>query len=139
MSATPIKIQSTPKAYSEEQKKKFRSELKKMYEEEKKMVTGIFHCFEPRGGGVSFPFRKYPWDEAQQYAFLDGHQYTIPLAVARHLNGIDITAKALDGKIHTCSYPVHEHRQDSAGKASVEVGKRMRKYSFETLSGEWVA
>lgn len=134
--ATPIQVKSATRNYTEEQKKKFKVDLKKCYEEEKKMVKGRFMCFEPPGGAVSFCFRKYEWDHPVQYNLHDGEEYEIPLAVARHLNGIDITAKKVNGNIHSCSYPIHNYKTNEVGATSIDVGKRIRRYAFQTISGE---
>ena len=136
--AKPIQLSTSPRQHTDEQKKRFKTDLKKMYEEEKQLVKGRFLCFEPRGGQVSFVFRKYEWDQPMEYNLKDGEEYEIPLSVARHLNGIDITAKAINGQLHTCSYPVHHYQQDKTGVPSVNVGKRVRRYAFQTTTGETV-
>ncbi len=131
-----IKTTAAPRNYTDDQKKKFKTDLKKMWEEEKQIVHGRFLCFEPRGGCVTFAFRKYEWDHPTQYTFKDGEEYDIPLSVARHLNGIDITAKAIDGKINTCAYAVHNYKQNASGGTSVDIGKYVRRYAFQTMGGE---
>lgn len=136
--AKPIEIKNSTRHHTDEQKKKFKADLKKQYDEEKRVIRGRFLCFEPRGGSVTFVYRKYEWEHPVQYTFIDGEEYDIPLGVARHLNGIDITAKALNGQINSCSYPVHQHQQDSSGNSSVNVGKRVRRYAFQTTSGETI-
>ena len=98
-------------------------------------MTGKFLCFEPRGGSLTFPFRKYKWDDMKQYTFQDGETYTVPLGVARHLNGIDILAKDLNGATNSCSYPNHHYEQDKAGKTSIAVGKFTRRYAFQAMEG----
>lgn len=60
--------------------------LAEIEEEEKKMVTGIFRYHECPKGNVSFPFKKYKGERIKTYSMNDGQVYTIPLAVARHLN-----------------------------------------------------
>jgi hypothetical protein len=37
----------------------------------------------------------------------DNKIYEIPLYVARHLNGVDITAGGGNTKINSCAYPTH--------------------------------
>lgn len=134
--AKPISIKSARRNYSDEEKKKFKVDLKKMYEEEKRPVKGRFICLEPRGGSLSFMFFKYEWDQPTQYSFVDGGEYEIPLSVARHLNGIDITAKSLNGQTHTCSYAVNQWKIDEMGNSSIDVGKRKRRFAFQTFTGE---
>lgn len=137
--AKPIEIKNNKRALTDEQKKKHKADLKKLYEEEKQMVRGRFICFEPQGGSVSFVYRKYEWEHPTQYTFMDGETYEIPLGVARHLNGIDVTAKALEGVTNTCSYPIHAFKMDAKSNVpSIDVGKRQRRFSFQTLTGEAV-
>lgn len=123
--------------FSDEEKKANMSELKRMWKDESRIVKGRFLCFEPIGGSVTFVFRKYPWDQATEYTFIDDKEYDIPLAVARHLNGIDITAKKIDGKIHTCSYPVHQYKkQKDSDVPAPDIGKYTRRFAFQTLEGQ---
>jgi len=136
--AKPIEIKNTSRHYSDEQKKKFKADLKKMYDEEKQIVRGRFLCFEPRGGSVTFVYRKYEWEHPVQYTFQDGEEYDVPLGVARHLNGIDITAKGVNGNINSCAYPVHAYQQDGSGRPAVTVGEHIRRYAFQTTSGTTV-
>lgn len=121
-------------------------ELKKFMAEECKMVKGRFKAYETPGGNLPFTSGKYPGQPIFSQFFQDGEEYTIPLWVARHLNGIDVTAKAIDGKIGSCSYPIHGFKWD-AGKPAPEselgsrgepipttrVSKRKQRYGFESL------
>ena len=95
-------------------------EMKKMREKDHKPVEGIFRCYEPRGGGMTFSFKKYKGDEVLKYEMVDGDIYTIPLMVAKHLN-------------QNCYYPKHTHVLDANGKPSIEVGKKVQRCSFESL------
>lgn len=54
--------------------------------EEAVLVKGIFQDNEVKGGNISFPFKKYKGDPLQNYTFVDGAEYEIPLAVMRHIN-----------------------------------------------------
>jgi hypothetical protein len=80
----------------------------------------------------------------------DGMEYEIPLYVARHLNGIDVTAAAVGGRINTCAYPVHGFQMKggelapsvlgSVGKEAVGipvpivgVNKWKRRFGFQSL------
>lgn len=60
--------------------------LEKQRQEESRLVKGVFQDSEVRGGSVTFPFKKYKGDQIEMYTFVDGHEYTIPLAVVKHLN-----------------------------------------------------
>lgn len=96
------------------------NKLYEMWKEESKMVTGVFRCLEPRGGSVKFAFRKYKQDPTRWYTMQDGQEYTVPLAVARHLNS-------------NCNYPVHSHILDSDGKTTIDTtGKKESRMNFES-------
>ncbi len=97
-----------------------KDELRKMREKDHKMVKGIFRCFEPRGGSITFSFKKYPGDDVLTYTMVDGEVYIIPLMVAKHLN-------------QHCAYPRHTHVLDADGNPSVDVGKMVKRCSFESL------
>ena len=95
-------------------------EMRKMREKDHKIVKGIFRCYEPRGGGMTFSFKKYKGDEVLKYTMVDGDIYEIPLMVAKHLN-------------QNCYYPKHTHVLDENGKPSVQVGTKVQRCSFESL------
>lgn len=91
------------------------------WKEESKMVKGIFRCHEPRGGSVTFSFKAYKWDPVKTYTMVDGQEYEIPLAVARHLN-------------KNCNYPVHQYILDSLGHPIMDTnGKKISRMNFESL------
>lgn len=95
-------------------------EMNKMRESDHRVVRGMFRCYEPRGGSMTFSFKKYKGDEVLKYTMVDGDIYEIPLMVAKHLN-------------QQCHYPKHTHVLDANGKPSVEVGKKVQRCSFESL------
>ncbi len=95
-------------------------EMRKMREKDHKMVKGIFRCYEPRGGSMTFSFKKYKGDEVLKYTMIDGDIYEIPRMVATHLN-------------QQCYYPKHSHVLDGNGNPSVEVGKKVQRCSFDSL------
>lgn len=95
-------------------------ELRKIREKDNKVVKGVFRCFEPRGGSITFVFKKHKGDSVLKYTMVDGETYDIPLMVAKHLN-------------QGCSYPIHSHVLDANGNPSVEVGKKVQRCSFESL------
>lgn len=120
--------------------------LNKFIEEETKIVKGIFQCFESPGATQRIVVKKYPGIPMFEKTMTDGQIYEIPLYVARHLNGIDVTAKGLDGKLNTCSYPVHAFKwgaEEVAPKSQigsggipvpiVGVSKRVKRYGFQSL------
>lgn len=113
MSTTTLKKPHNVRKLSEE-------ELREMKKKDHKIVKGIFRCYEPRGGSMTFSFRKYKGDNVLKYTMIDGEIYDIPLMVAKHLN-------------QNCWWPKHSHVLDANGNPSVEVGKKMQRCSFESL------
>ncbi|SRR5229473_6342852 len=71
-------------------------ELQYRRDRDRELVTGTFNFHECPGGKFDFVFRQYPGDDIEQYSFYDGHSYTIPLGVAKHLN-------------NNCNRPKYEH------------------------------
>lgn len=95
-------------------------EGRQMREKDHRIVKGIFRCYEPRGGSMTFSFKKHKGDEVLKYTMVDGDIYEIPLMVAKHLN-------------QNCYYPRHSHVLDANGHPSIEVGKKVQRCSFESL------
>lgn len=127
-------------------------QLRKFIEEETKMVKGRFRAIENPGDRARIQVKKYPGVPMFDKWMVDGEIYEIPLYAARHLNGVDVTAAALGGKIGTCSYPIHGFRMEGPnaelrpgglgygpeGQSGVPVPvltevKRKRRYAFESL------
>jgi len=95
-------------------------DLRKMRDKDLRMVKGIFRCFEPVGGSFTFSFKKYKDVDTLTMTLNDGEQYELPLMVAKHLN-------------QNCSYPVHSHVMDINGNPTVDVGRKVKRCSFESL------
>lgn len=93
--------------------------LKKMQKEDAKIVKGRFYCYDPKGGNVKFSYRKYKGEPIRTYVMYDGKDYEIPVGVAKHINN--------------CGWDVHQHALDRDGNPSREVGKRVRRFSFQSL------
>lgn len=132
-----IKIQKTRKEQSKELLKKFVSE-------ETKVVKGKFRNFEVPGGSQRIIVKKYADVPLFDKVMEDGGIYEIPLYVAKHLNGVDATAKQINGKINTCAYPTHgfkyadgripESREEGGMIVPLIVpAKWTRRYGFESL------
>lgn len=83
-------------------------------------VKGKFIFHEIPGGTMRFPYKEFKGDKLERYSLTDGEIYTLPLGVARHLN-------------KNCWYPLHEYLLDEAGKPSIQIGKRVRRCSFQSL------
>lgn len=125
-------------------KEQTREILKKFAEEETKLVKGKFRNYETPGGAQRVLVKKYGDVPMFDKVMEDEHIYEIPLYVARHLNGVDVTAKKVNGKINTCAYPVHgfkwENREPPQGREMgntvvplIVPSKWTRRYGFESL------
>lgn len=88
-----------------------------MRDKDREMVSGVFHFHEVPGGLLSFCIKLWKEDSIERYDLLDGHYYTIPLGVAKHLN-------------KNGWYPVHQYTQDANGKTSTKIGQKVRRFSF---------
>jgi hypothetical protein len=109
-------------------------ELQKFIEEEKRLVKGIFKNYECPGGSVTITQKKYKSEPMFIKDMLDGQEYEIPLWVARWLNGIDVTAKSLNGRINSCSYVKHQYSLDRITGQPVQVeGQKKQRYGFQSL------
>ena len=93
------------------------------------LVTGRFIYHELPGGCLEFVFRKYKGDPVDKYSLIDGGVYTIPIAVAKHLNS-------------NCAYPSYEYIPGEPGVTEVKTfGQNMtmkvtswiRRCSFQKL------
>ena len=128
-----VKESITPQSFTapinkEESKKK----LEKFMQEELKMVKGIFQFFECPGMAAPINVKKYP-GHFFSMNMQDGQEYEIPLYVARFLNGIDVTAEAISGKLNTCSYPVNSYIMDKNGNPIASPTKRKKRFGFQSL------
>lgn len=92
--------------HSPSTKEKAKERLEKLMKDDLRMVKGIFKFFECPGGSQRIQLRKYKGHFFDK-TMMDEQEYTIPLYVARHLNGVDITAEHLNGKTNSCAYPIH--------------------------------
>lgn len=104
----------------EKKETKKKPNLKYLRDKDREKVKGIFRFHEVPGGTLEFPFKKWKEDPVEMFKLIDGQQYTIPLGVAKHLN----TSGA---------YPVHQHAMSEDGKSMLKVGKKVRRYSFQSL------
>jgi hypothetical protein len=97
--------QLSPAELRAQKREDARARIRREYEIEKQLVTGVFRDLEVGAGGhLKFSARKYEWDPVYQADFKDGHTYTIPLWVAKHLN-------------ENCKFPVYQHRIEPGAKA----------------------
>jgi hypothetical protein len=122
MDLTPKKPIS--KKTKEEQEKAHKYQRDK----DREMVKGRFLFHEVPGGVLSFPFKKWKEDEVEVYHLTDGQIYTLPLAVAKHLN-------------QNCAYPEYGYIQGEPGTVggfshvghTMKVTKWIRRTSFQSL------
>lgn len=129
-SVTPTTSQAKLSAEAKEAAKK---KLEGFMKEETRMVKGVFQNFECPGGTAPIFVKKYPGIAPFNMTMADGQEYEVPLYVARFLNGIDATAESINGKLGTCSYPVHSHIMDKDGNPTISLEKRKRRYGFQSL------
>jgi len=104
----------------ESKNKPAKNNLAYQRDKEKELVKGIFRFYEVPGGEMAFNYKKYKGDKVEKYVLLDGHVYSIPLGVARHLN-------------KNGSYPVHKYMQDENGKYIAKIGEKVNRFSFQSL------
>ena len=94
--------------------------LKYQRDKDREKVKGIFKFYEVPGGQLSFVYRAYKEDDVEKYTLVDGHVYTLPLGVAKHLNK------------NGC-YPVHQYLKDETGNVSMKIGQKVRRFGFQSL------
>ena len=132
-----------------------KEKIKELIAEESKIVKGIFQCFETPGATVKIVVRKYAGPPFEK-TMTDGEMYDVPLYVARHLNGVDVSAGAVGPSdlknplIGTCSYPVHGFtwKQGQSAPTSqmgqapgfsgipvpiVGIAKRVKRFGFQSM------
>lgn len=97
-----------------------RKSLKYMRDQDREMVTGIFHFYEVPGGVMKFCVRLYREDPIERFELHDGEKCTIPLGVAKHLNK--------NGR-----YPIHARAVDKNGKSIYKISERKRRFGFQSL------
>lgn len=148
-SVTPTSVEMPHVATSVKELAK--QKLNDFIKEETKLVKGIFKCFETPGSTQKIVVRKYPGIQPFEKEMTDGGTYEIPLYVARHLNGVDVTAGAMgdankkNPMIGTCSFPIHGFKwKDNTPPPSqlgdqgipvpiIGVQKRFQRYGFQSL------
>ena len=89
------------------QKEINKMKLDQLIREETRLVKGRFRNHETPGANLRVQIRKYPGIPAFDKVMEDNKIYEIPLYVARHLNGVDISAGGPTTKLNTCAYPTH--------------------------------
>lgn len=139
-------IKKEPKVASQSLRQSTKEKLAKLISEETKIVKGRFRNYEAPGGSLRVQIRKYPGIPAFDKVMIDNEMYEVPLYVARHLNGIDVSAGGCGQKINTCSWPTHGFKAESDGSLPgsrlddmgiavpiIGVSKWNKRFGFESL------
>jgi hypothetical protein len=149
-------VESTPKVEEEKLdtipvlqptwRDKAKAKLDRLISEESKTVKGRFRNHESPGGSIKLQMRKYPGIPDFDKLLTDGEMYEVPLYIARHLNGVDISAEGCNAKIYTCQWPTNSFiwkdgadapRSSTDGQGIptplIGVGKWNKRYSFDSL------
>jgi trehalose-6-phosphate synthase len=117
---------------SKEEKDLAKEKLARFMKEEMRIVKGVFQNFENPGAELRLQVRKYKGHFFDQ-VLKDGEECDVPLYIARHLNGIDVTAEHINGKLGTCSYEVHSHLMDANGVPILNRANRKKRYGFQSM------
>jgi len=105
-----------------------RMNLRRQWEVESQKVTGVFRDLEVgAGGNLRFSARKFPWDPIENFNFVDGQTYTVPLWVAMHLND-------------DCKFPVYKHNIDPNAKEGEKVSQHVGQWNhrFAFVSSDFI-
>ena len=102
------------------EKKIANNNLEWQRDKDREKVKGIFRFYEVPGGLLSFCFKAYKGDDVMRFDLQDETTYELPLGVARHLN-------------KNGWYPVHAFRKDEMGNPYPDVGKKVRRFGFQSL------
>lgn len=94
--------------------------IKFLRDKYREKVRGIFRFHEVPGGTLSFCYKEFAEDPVEKFTMVDGLQYQIPLGVAKHLN-------------KNGWYPRHKHAVDQNGIPMVDIGQKVRRFSFQSL------
>jgi hypothetical protein len=92
------------------EKETAKEKLRKLVEDETKMVKGRFRNYESPGARARVQIKKYKDVPMFDMWMSDGQVVEIPLYVARHLNGVDKGSPNIGYRTNTCSVPIHEWR-----------------------------
>ena len=99
---------------------KMAAPLQNQRDKDKEKVKGIFRFHEVPGGQMEFVFKKYKDDPIERDSMKDGETYTVPLAVAKHLNT-------------NCWYPSYDYKNDEQGRPVTTMAEKIRRCSFQSL------
>lgn len=112
---------TTDSASTLDAKKVAPKSVKYQREKDREPVRGIFRFLEVPGGSLSFTYGPiYKGDVTERYDLVDGHVYTLPLGVAKHLN-------------KNGWYPMYGYQQDPNGQAQSRQIKKVHRFQFQSL------
>ncbi|MBE3085567.1 MAG: hypothetical protein IMZ64_05045 [Bacteroidetes bacterium] len=141
-----ITVSSEVPTFTQSEKESAKQKLQQFVDEEGfKMVRGRFRILDcPDGTPDKIIVRKYKNVPVFTKTMISGGTYEIPLYVARHLQGYDVTATHIGGEIHSCAYAVHGYiNKSEAGLPEHNLDQRftepktyVRRYAFESLEFE---
>lgn len=101
-------------------RKDYKGWVKWNRDKDREKVRGIFRFYEVPDGFMSFVYCAYEGDEIERYDMYDGQIYEVPIGVAKHLN-------------KNGWYPEHAFVVDETGKPIAKVGKKIRRFGFQSL------
>lgn len=99
---------------------KVKKTIAQQREYDSEIVKGRFHYQECPGAPLKFSYKKYKGEKSKTYTLVDGKTYEVPRGIAKHL--------ALNG-----SYRQLEHSTDMDGNQILIKGRKITRYSFESL------
>lgn len=111
-------LKSKEKVLAQEPSKK--PNMRYLRDKMREPVRGIFKFDEAPGQTLSFVYREFKEDPIEKYELVDGEIATIPLGVARHIN-------------KNMNYPIHSYLKDEAGDATMRIGRKVQRASFQSL------
>jgi hypothetical protein len=89
-------------------------------DKDREKVRGKFIFHEVPGGTMQCSTRFYKEDPVENWTFVDGQIYSIPLGVAKHLN-------------KNCWYPEYEFAKNEDMQNVQRIGRKTRRCSFQSL------
>lgn len=99
--------------------KKESAQQAKMREDDK-LVDIIFRNNEVTGGALEFECIFYKGEEVKKYILQDGHRYSLPLKVVRHVNNL--------------GEPQYEYKNDEHGRPKVTFKRIKKRFTCEDVS-----
>lgn len=117
---------------TDEAKRELAKKLRRMRDEDREIVRGVFHYYEVPDGVLEFSYKAYPGDQVETYQLFDKKIYSLPKGVAKHLN-------------KNIAYPQYEYiqgedmiggyNQGFRGTApqGMRISKKVRRCSFQSL------